>query len=239
MSLFEIETTIAQIINRTYNVKSFRLKRPENTSYKPGQYLFVTINTGGQEITKPLSISSSPTEKEFIEFTKKLTGSAFSYALDNIGADTKVKARFPLGNFTFTGEYKKIAFLSGGIGITPIRSIIKYATDMKLTSSIVLIDSNNKTEDIVFKDELDFMQAKNKNLRIIYTLTDLACDLSNWQGCKGYITKDMIKMNIPDYPERKFYLCGPPVMVEAMSDILFDELAVKKEDVISENFYGY
>lgn len=239
MSIFEIETPITEIINRTYNVKSFRLKRLENASYKPGQYLFVTLDSSGQEITKPLSISSSPTEKEFIEFTKKLTSSTFSYALNNIAMDTKVKVRFPLGNFTFTGEYKKIAFLSGGIGITPIRSIIKYATDMNLASSIVLIDSNNRIEDIVFKDELDFMQAKNKNLRIIYTLTDLACDLSDWRGCKGYITKDMIKMNIPDYLERKFYLCGPPTMVEAMSDMLLNELAVRKGNVILENFYGY
>lgn len=239
MALFEIEDPIVEIINRTYNVKSFRFKRPENALYKPGQYLLVTLNAGEQEITKPLSISSSPTEKEFIEFTKKLTGSAFSYALNNIGMDTEIKVKFPLGNFTFTGEYKKIAFFSGGIGITPIRSIIKYATDMELASSIVLIDSNNRPEDIAFKDELDFMQAKNKNLRIIYTLTDLACDLSNWQGCKGYITKEMVEMNIPDYLERKFYLCGPPMMVEAMSDILLNELAVKKEDIISENFYGY
>ncbi|MBM3253988.1 MAG: FAD-dependent oxidoreductase [Candidatus Omnitrophica bacterium] len=239
MSIFEIEVAIDEILERTYNVKSFRFVRPEATVYKPGQYLFVTVRFLDKEITKPLSISSSPTEKEFIEFTKKLTNSDFSQTLNNMKIGKMIRVRFPLGGFTFTGEYEKIAFLSGGIGVTPIRSIIKYATDLNLNSSIILIDSNNRVEDIVFKEELDLMQEKNRGLHIIYTLTDLNYDMSSWKGCKGYITEDMIKMNIPNYKDRRFYLCGPPMMVDAMKKILVDKLDLKKESIILENFFGY
>jgi ferredoxin-NADP reductase len=239
MPVFEIETPVSEIIERTYNVKSFRFASPTDASYKPGQYLFITVNSHRTGLTKPLSISSSPTEKGFIEFTKKLTDSEFSRVLKEMKIGEQIKVKFPLGSFTFTGEYEKIAFLSGGIGITPAMSIIKYATDMKLKSSIVAIDSNSRIEDIVFKRELDLMLKENTNLRVIYTLTDSNRDLSNWQGCRGYVTRDTIKTNIPDYMERRFYLCGPPLMVDAMTKLLMDEINIKKENIILENFFGY
>ncbi len=239
MPIFEIEAPVMEIIERAYNVKSFRFASPKDASYKPGQYLFVTANSHGTGITKPLSISSSPTEKGFVEFTKKLTGSEFSRVLKETKTGEQVRVKFPFGSFSFTGEYEKIAFLSGGIGITPIISIIRYATDMKLKSSIVLIDSNNRIEDIAFKKEMDLMLKENGNLRITHTLTDLNCDLSDWQGCKGYIARDTIKTNIPDYMERIFYLCGPPLMVGAMVKLLTDELNIRKGNIILENFFGY
>ncbi|MFH0838653.1 MAG: FAD-binding oxidoreductase [Candidatus Omnitrophota bacterium] len=239
MAPLTIQTTVTEIIPRTYNVKSFRFIRPEGLTYKAGQYLVVMVAVGEIDTMKALSISSSPTEEGHIEFTKKLTDSDFSKTLSVIKPGAPLYVRLPMGNFTFTGEYEKIAFLSGGIGITPIRSIIKYATDMQLSSSVVLLNSNTRVEDIAFKDELDAMQKSNKNLRIIHTLTDLDRDSPGWSGCRGYITKDMVRANIPDFEERKFYLCGPPEMVSALTAILTAELSVKKENIILENFQGY
>ena len=76
MSAFE--TSVKQIIQRTYNVKSFRFDVPEDFSYKAGQYFFVTIKSNGEELQKHFSFSSSPTELGYVEFTKKLTGHEFS-----------------------------------------------------------------------------------------------------------------------------------------------------------------
>jgi ferredoxin-NADP reductase len=74
----KFETRVMDIIQRTYNVKSFRFLRPVSFDYKPGQYMFITIKSGQEQMKKPFSISSSPTEEEFIEFTKKLTDHPFS-----------------------------------------------------------------------------------------------------------------------------------------------------------------
>ena len=62
----------------------------------------------------------------------------------------------------------------------------------------------------------------------------LACCYSRFGPDSGVIRKE-----IPDFVERRFYICGPPAMVEAMKKILQDELAVSKENVITENFTGY
>jgi len=105
----EFDTKVKEIAWRTHNVKSFRFPRLPSFGYKAGQFVFVTIKIGEGEARKHFTISSSPTEKEFIEFTKKLTGHTFSNALDSLKTGDWVKISGPYGNFTFEGEFKKLA----------------------------------------------------------------------------------------------------------------------------------
>ena len=72
MIFMKLETKIEEIIPRTADVASYRFPRPPELTYKPGQYFFITIKQGDKELTHHFSFSSSPTEKEHFEFTKKL-----------------------------------------------------------------------------------------------------------------------------------------------------------------------
>jgi len=231
----EFETEVRRIIQRTHNVKSFRFDRPENFLCKAGQFMFITIKIEGKEKQKHFTLSSSPTEKAFIEFTKKLTGHEFSNALDTLKEGDWAKIRAPFGNFTFEGEHNKIGMLSGGIGITPLRSICKYCTDKQLNTNIILLHGNETEEDIVFRKQFEEMQKQNKNLKVVHTISKPS---KEWKGYTGYINKDMIKKEMPDYKERTFYICGPPKMVEAMENLL-KELKIPQNQIKKENFYGY
>lgn len=219
------------------DVKTFRFSLKEDIPYKPGQYLILTLNIAGKDITKAFSISSSPTEKGFIEFTKKLTGSDFSEALNNLKSGSFLPLRLPMGKFTFEGEFKKVAFLSGGIGITPIRSICKNASDKNIASNIIVLYSSRTAEYLIFKDDFTKMLETNKNLKVAYTLTHSEEKTPGYRS--GIINDAMIKEEIPDYEERKFFICGPPKMVEAMSILLKKKLYVKPENIIIEDFIGY
>ncbi|MDP2939026.1 MAG: FAD-dependent oxidoreductase [Candidatus Omnitrophota bacterium] len=234
----EYETSVIDIIKRTHNVISVRLKKEQGTTFKAGQYLFVTFKKEGKELSKVFSISNSPTEEGYIEFTKKLSESEFSKSLRELKNGDWARLKLPFGKFTFEGEHKKIAFVSGGIGITPIRSICKFSTDTKINSDIVLLYSNLRPEDIAFKDDLDRMQQENKNLKVIYTIT---CPevIPNWQGLTGYINENMIVKQMPDIKERVFYLCGPPKMVELIGHILKEKLGIESHKIITESFAGY
>ena len=201
----EFLASITEVIRRTYNVKSFRFSLPEMVEFMPGQYLLVTLEINGQRLIKGLSISSSPTENEYVEFTKKLTQSDFSKKLDGLKAGDKIQVKLPLGKFTFSGEYPKIAFLSGGIGITPIRSICKFSADKRLAASIILVYSNSAPQDIAFKDDFDAMQKQNPSLKVIHTIT-VPQEAGNLGYLRGYINKEMIQQVILDYAQRKFYL---------------------------------
>ena len=121
----KFETTIQEKIPRTHDTTSYRFPRPKELQYKPGQYFFVTIKQNGKELNKHFSFSTSPTEPDYIEFTKKLTDHEYSMALKAAKVGDWARIDAPYGKFTFDGEYPKIALLCGGIGITPFMSMIK------------------------------------------------------------------------------------------------------------------
>jgi ferredoxin-NADP reductase len=231
----KFETALTEVIRRTYNVKSFRFPRPETLEYKPGQYMIITIKPSGGEMTKHFTISSSPTEKAFIEFTKKLTGHPFSNALDTMKTGDWARINAPFGDFVLQEEHEKIGMLSGGIGITPLVSMCKYCTDKRLKNNIKLLYGNRTEADMAFRQELDEMQQQNSNLRVVHTLSEPS---KEWKGLTGRIDAEMLKKEIPDYPERTFYTCGPPAMVEAMTTLL-KNLSIPQEQIRAENFPGY
>lgn len=231
----EIDAKIKEIIQRTYNVKSVRLALEGELNYKAGQFCRVSLKTE-KECKRYLSISSSPTEKGHIEFTKKLTESDFSKILDTLKPGDTVKLQYPFGKFTLDDSKGKVAFLSGGIGITPIRSICKYAVDKNLGIDMVLVYANRSIKDIVFKEDLDQMQKTYPKLKVAHVLCEPA---PGFKCSTGHINAQVIKNEIPDFMERKFYLCGPPGMVEAMKKILDTELGLTQEKINTENFQGY
>ncbi len=237
--MVEFETTISDIVQRTHNVKSFRFRLKDDVDFKPGQFFSVTLKIDGVERTKYFSFSNSPTEKGYVEFTKRITKSDFSGALDSAKTGDRAKLKMPYGSFTFEGEYRKIAFLSGGIGITPIRSICKFVTDKGLPTDIVLLYGNNREEDIIFRQDLDRLSLINKNMRGVYTLTSPDIDRQSWPGRTGFMDDEMIKEEITDYEDRVFYICGPPVMVAGLTDILRNKLSVGEDRIRKENFAGY
>jgi len=145
------ETEVISVLERTPGVKSFRFKTVKDLFFKPGQFFFVSIIIDGKERTKHFSFSNSPTETDYIEFTKRLTESEFSNGLNKLKPGDWAKIKAPYGNFIFNEEYKKIAFLSGGIGITPIRSISKYIVDKGMSTDMVLLYGNNTQKDIPFQ----------------------------------------------------------------------------------------
>lgn len=226
---------VSDIIQRTYNVKSFRFNRPGSLNYKAGQYMLVTLVIDGLETRKPFSISTSPTERGFIEFTKKLTGHPFSKRLDALKVGDTATIEAPFGNFTFDGESDRIGLLSGGVGITPLRSICRFCTDMRLNTKVTLLYGNRTEEDIIFRQELELMQQKNSNLKVVFTLAETE---PTWKGYTGNVVAEMVKKEVPDYSETVYYICGPPAMVQAMENLL-KSLNVPVAKIRKENFAGY
>jgi len=231
----KFETKIQEIIPRTDFVTSFRFPRPTELDYKPGQFFFVTIKHGDKELRKHFSFSSSPTEKDHIEFTKRLTDHEFSLALKVAKVGDWARIEAPFGKFTFEGEYPKVSLLGGGIGITPFLSYCKNATDKALSSKITLFYGCRTPEDFPFRKEFEILAQQNKNLKLVFTVSQASPD---WKGETGSIDVDMIKRYLPDYEENMFYTCGPPPMVEAM-ERLVESLGLPKEKLKRELFSGY
>jgi ferredoxin-NADP reductase/nitrite reductase/ring-hydroxylating ferredoxin subunit len=214
--------------------------------YIAGQFAFFDIGGVHDDPKGPIrhfTLSSSPTE-DFIMLSTRIRESPYKKKLASLEGGTKVKVKGPQGKFTLQEDYSKSAvFLSGGIGVTPFRSMIRYATDRNLPIKIVMFDSNRNLENVLFKSDFDDCANRNKLLRIIYTLTEEDHDRpvsDEWNGEKGRIDKAMLMKYLGDNELREsiFYICGPPAMVEAMRNLL-QSIQIPKELIKVEEFTGY
>ena len=223
-------------------------KTPLN--YTAGQFAFFDIGGVYDDPKGPIrhfTISSSPTEN-FIMFSTRIRDSPYKKRLSTLEEGSRVKVRGPEGQFVLhQDDYSKPAvFLSGGIGVTPFRSMIKYATDKQLPLKIVMFDSNRNRDNILFKKEFDDWANKNKNLKIIYTISEdeqqqSSSPTNDWKGEYGRIDKAMILKYLDTNMINNsiFYICGPPSMLKAMQSLLQDNLEIPKERIKVEEFTGY
>lgn len=236
--MWEFETQIARIIPRTPNIKTFRFDTGGRAlRYRPGQFFFVTIKIGAEEAVHHFTISSSPTEKDCLDFTKRITDSEYSQALNAMKPGAWARLRGPEGDFVLPRQPCRVGFISGGIGITPLRSMLRYIVDRKLGFDVVLIYANNNYGDIAFRDELDEIAAAKSGIRVEYVLSGPDVPVG-WQGKKGIITKELVQEVCPDCRERIFYVSGPPRMVFSLEEQL-KTLNIPTDNIRRDYFPGY
>lgn len=233
-----IKIKFTKSIKRAGLVKSFRFYPEKPVEFKPGQFakiLFDKDNLSNKELNKYLSLSSSP-DKGYLEFTKKLSQSEFSKRLNDLTFEDEIFIQAPLGNCIFRDDYKKIALLVGGIGITPAISIIEYIINKKLNTEIVLFYSNRTDQDIAFKEKLDAWKSASSNLEVVYTVTN--CRPKDKSCIQGYIDEELLSDKLNDFKQRIWFIFGPPGMIVSMAK-LCENIGCSGEKVKKEGFAGY
>jgi glycine betaine catabolism B len=240
------------------DVMSFKFGRQDITShnifnYAAGQYAFFDIGGVYNDSKGPVrhfSLASSPTEEE-IMITTRIRDTPYKKRLSSLEIGSKAKVTKPLGKFVLHDDYSKPAvLLSGGIGVTPFRSMIKYATDKQLPIRIVMFDSNRNIPNTLYKEEFDECLNKNTNLKIIYTITEKEDDNQassatgvnkEWKGERGRIDKAMLERHLNDNEIKNsiYYICGPPGMLNAIKELLQNSLHIPKDQIRTEEFTGY
>ena len=217
--------------------RSFRFRLNEKLDFAPGQFLQVIFDEkdrNSQSLNKYLSFSSSPA-KDYIEVTKRISDSEFSKRLLSLSDKDSILIKAPMGNCVFKDEYRKIGFLIGGIGITPVISILEYIVEKKLPIDACLLYSNRTKSHIAFKAELDGWADINRKIKVVYALDRGP----GGEGCFiGKIDNQSIMTNMSDYSERVFFIFGPPKMVTAMQSLCLG-IGCSQEMVKTESFIGY
>lgn len=221
------------------DIMTFKLSR-KGLDYTAGQFAYFQLDGVSGDPKGPIrhfSISSSPTEKDHIFISTRIRDTPYKQKLAGLADGTNIVAWGPQGEFTLQ-EGSPAVFLSGGIGVTPFRSMAKYATDKALATQIVIFDSNRNMENILYKDEFDRWAEENRNLKVIYTVTDENAE--GWQGERGRIDKNMLRKHLTEkqISESIYYVCGPPGMLKAMQGIL-KEMEIPKDRIKIEEFTGY
>jgi ferredoxin-NADP reductase/Na+-translocating ferredoxin:NAD+ oxidoreductase RnfD subunit len=213
------------------NTFDFTFESKDSFSFKPGQYLEFTIanqksDTRGNR--RYFTIASSPTEETLHLGIKYYENpSTFKKTLSNLNSGEKILAGNLAGDFVLPkSQAQKLAFIAGGIGITPFRSMIKNLIDREEKRDIVLFYSNKSQAEIAYKEIFD--QALSFGVRTVYINTDES----------GPLTKEKIAQETSDFKDRKFYLSGPHSMVVAFEKSL-KELGVARTHIKTDFFPGY
>ncbi len=221
---------------------SVYLKKPEGFIYKAGQsidlFLINPPETDAEGNKRAYSLSSAP-EEDYLKITTRLRDTAFKRVLQKLPDGNPLTLEGPFGDFTLQNNTSRPAvFLIGGVGVTPIRSMIVDATIRNLPHKLFLFYSNRRPEDAVFLTELKELEEKNKNFKLIATMTNMEDSKESWSGETGYINKEMLMKYLPDLNSPIYYMSGPAVMVFAMRKVLSDA-GINDNDIRSEEFTGY
>ena len=223
----EYKLKITEIIDETPDIKTFRVENKSILFY-PGQFVMVRFEDSAT-FHRAYSIASSPTQKKYIGITMNL-----------VGEFTKKLWQAKIGDFLlFKGPYGKFCFdeamssdlmlIGGGLGITPLMSIIRYCNDKSLKNKIKLSDSVRTPRDIIYTEEIKKLKEQNHNFNYTITITR-PDDKTLWTGKTGRIDIDLLKNNIGNVENSLYFLCGPISFVKSAIAML-ESLGAKKEQI--------
>lgn len=211
-------------------------------SYLPGKYLEWTLshpNPDSRGIRRYFTIASSPEEPDIKLGVKIIEGksSSFKRALLNLKPGDSLTADQLSGDFILPeNKNEKLAFIAGGIGVTPFRSMIKNITYANLKKDVVMFYCASDAREFVYKDI--FKKAQDNGVKTIYVLGGKDPAPKNWIGETGYLTPEMIRRCAPDFRERKFYLSGPIAMVDNYKRLLRGS-GISSAEIVTDYFPGY
>ncbi len=232
---------VGSIVTETPTVKTFRLLPSSGDSlmpftFLPGQFLNVVFWIGGAIMNRSYSISSSPTQREYVELTvrREPRGAVSRHIDDLLEIGDQIEAGGPVGKFTFTGtEADSIVLIAGGVGITPMMSIARYLTERSWPGDIFFLYACRAPSDFIFAKECAALQRVNPKLHVAVTMS--RPEGTDWKGSRGRITKELLTETVPTLASRRVHLCGPPSMMDSTKAILA-ELGVAPEQIKTELF---
>jgi sulfhydrogenase subunit gamma (sulfur reductase) len=202
---------VTEIRQETPDVKTFRVVGTDGRKlfeHIPGQCAMLSVPGIGEAM---ISITSSPTVEEYMEFSVKKVGVLTSW-LHAMETGQEILVRGPYGNgfpvdTTFKG--KDLLFIAGGIGLAPLHSVINYVRARRENyGHIDIVYGSRSKEDLVDLEEIknEWMQEKDMN---VYLTIDR--EEEGWDGHVGFVPSYVQELNFPT--TETAVICGPPVMI--------------------------
>jgi ferredoxin-NADP reductase len=193
--------------------------------------------TDAEGNTRTFSFASSPHRRDSFMVATRMRPTAFKENLRSLPLGTRLRVEGPNGNMVLHDDPRRPAvLLAAGIGITPFRSMLEWATEQKLAHRFILFYSNRTRALTAFLDDLEAWSKRNPNIELVPTVTD--SKEPNWPYETGRVDEAMLARHVPYLKEPVYYLAGPPGMVEALKALLLKR-GISRDSVRFETFTGY
>ena len=235
-------TIITDIKEEAPNVKTFTLTAnkesltPHLAPFKAGQYITIHLTIDDSPVTRAYSLSSSPSlaNKDIYKITIKRVenGLVSNYMLDHMKVGDKLDISKPAGEFGYNpiSDEENVIGIAGGSGITPFMSLAQAIINGMVQCNLTVFYSVRTYEDIIFKDEIEEINKKSKNVKFIVTLTR-----EEKEGyLNGHLSKEMLEPFMKEF--NTVLMCGPKELYRSMNEIL-NEFNIPRKSVHYENFF--
>ncbi len=215
-------------------------KRPGDLVHLPGQ----NMNLKVPELHYPdprgprrtFTIASAPHEPRLL-FATRVSESGYKRTLLELEPGALFEYLGPRGEFLFDAAVPAAAYLAGGIGITPFRSMLLHAAHIGMRRPTTLFYSNAVVEASAYHDLFTDLAEREEQFTYRPTMTNLAPD-DPWPGERGFLSAERLAEVLPQFAETVFFLCGPPPFIEALSGQLTAQ-APAAGQVRTESLFGY
>ncbi|MGL5193620.1 MAG: ferredoxin reductase family protein, partial [Chroococcales cyanobacterium] len=213
---------------------ALRPRGHEGITFHPGQFAWITLEISPFRMREhPFSMSSSGDHAERLEFSIKALGD-FTKTIKDVKPGTKAFLDGPYGTFTIDKYWDAAGFVlvAGGIGITPMMSMLVTACERKDDRPFLLIYGSKTCDDITFREELEALKDQ-LDLTIVHVLREPPED---WEGETGYVDQELLEKYMPNHAgSRQYFICASPKMMDQV-EAAFYELNVPVTHVHMEHF---
>jgi predicted ferric reductase len=233
------------MLRRPYRVAEVRRERGDTTTlvmqpdghsgfrFSPGQFGWLTVWGSAFKITgHPFSFSSSAAVKDgCVEMSIRNLGD-FTKEIQKVPVGKRVYLDGPYGAFTIGNPADMHVLIAGGVGVTPMMSMIRSLADFADKRPVILLYGSKDWESITFREELEALKAR-LDLTVVHVL---ATPPAGWTGEQGFINAEMFKRHLPPpYSDHEYFICGPNVMMDAIEKAL-GEMGVPMAKYHSERY---
>lgn len=184
--------------------------------FAPGQFQFLRVHGAGiLPEEHPFTIASSPARADRISLTVKESGD-FTAGMGRVRPGDRATVHGPFGRFSHTlhPDEGDLVFVAGGVGITPMMSMLRYMRDRSEPRRVLLVHASRTSADMLFQEELEAMREGGRpELRVVHVLADAP---RSWAGETGKLDAEGLARLCGGTDGKVFYLCGPPPMMDAL-----------------------
>ncbi|MGE5412934.1 MAG: 2Fe-2S iron-sulfur cluster-binding protein [Syntrophomonadaceae bacterium] len=224
---------VLAVFDETPEIRTFRVARPEGFEFRAGQFLTVRVQLDGHAVTRCYSISSSPSARGYLEISVRRQGVVSQMLHATLRPGSTLAVRGPAGAFVYPeADERPLVLISGGVGCTPMISMLRHAIGGDPTRPVVFLFSAKTEADIAFRHELALIARRHPQVRVVIALTRAT---GSPQFYAGRIDEKLIRQVVPDPLQSLFYVCGPAPMIEGTKAIL-KGMGVPGAQVRSEAF---
>ena len=209
---------VLAVFEETEDIKTFRFVRPAEFEHTAGQFLTVRVQVDGKPLVRCYSISSAPQATGYLEISVKRQGVVSAMLHSTIRPGSTLAIKGPNGHFIYPGrDDRPVVFLAGGVGITPLMSMLRHGVAAEPTRPVTLFYSVKTERDVAFRRELEWIVERHPQARVVVVNSQGPFPIGHFTG---HINEVLIRKIVPEITSPIFMICGPGRMMDAMKELL-------------------